>query len=295
MIDLAFGESPAGALKMAKAMKNGERLVGATAVIGGTEEQRREAIKPRYWAGLTMEGSAADVAALTLAFDIGDISNLDTGIDKRKQALDSLFGDFPGVTDEIWKTNLQTLTRLNEARAATEPVRMWVGGGDPAELCGMYFVCGLLANAPAKLSVVSIPQEVEKENCIVSYHSTGEIPPEEFGAFTQYEKPISELQHRVYANRWSDLARENAPLRTIVNGTLMGVPEDFYDFALRANMPDGEFKVAHLIGKTLNMTPGVGDRWLYLRVRSMIQSGELVEVSKPDDHPYSGVIRRSNS
>ncbi len=46
--------------------------------------------------------------------------------------------------------------------------------------------------------------------------------------------------------------RENASLRAVINGSLIGVPNDFYDFALRSNIPDGEFKVAQLIGKTMS-------------------------------------------
>lgn len=41
MIELAFGESPAGALKLAKSMKQGERLVGAVACVW--RHQRRTA------------------------------------------------------------------------------------------------------------------------------------------------------------------------------------------------------------------------------------------------------------
>jgi hypothetical protein len=45
MIELAFGESPAGALKLAKSMKQGERLNGAIVVIGGTRKEQCEAKK----------------------------------------------------------------------------------------------------------------------------------------------------------------------------------------------------------------------------------------------------------
>lgn len=91
------------------------------------------------------------------------------------------------------------------------------------------------------------------------------------------------------------MLRDNAPLRAIINGNVIGVPIDFYDFALRANMPDGEFRVAQLIGKSLNQIAGVGDRWLFLRIQAMIQSGELIEVSATtDDHPYLGVIIRNS-
>jgi hypothetical protein len=295
MIELAFGESPAGALKLAKSMKQGERLNGAIAVFGGTRKERREAKKPRYWSGITMGGSSKDVEALTLVLDIGDISDLDTNINARKKLLDDLFVDFPGVPEKIGETNLHTLTRLQDAKATLEPIRMWISERDPAELCGLYFVCRLMVDAQTPLSVVRVPEQIEKDNNIISYCSTGEINSEEFGAFTEYEEPISELQRRVYANIWSDLVRENAPLRAIINGSLIGVPIDFYDFALRANMPDGEFKVAQIIGKTLNQISGVGDRWLFLRIQAMLQSRELITVSGvTEDHPYSEVVKRNN-
>jgi hypothetical protein len=49
MIELAFGENPAGGLKLAKSMKHGERLNGAIAVFGGAREEQFEAKKPRNW------------------------------------------------------------------------------------------------------------------------------------------------------------------------------------------------------------------------------------------------------
>ena len=113
MIELAFGESPAGALKLAKSMKQGDRLNGAIAVFGGTRKEQREAMKPHYWSGTTMGGSSKDVEALTLVLDIGDISDMDTDISSRKKLLDDLFTGFFGVYDRIWRTNQHALTRFH--------------------------------------------------------------------------------------------------------------------------------------------------------------------------------------
>jgi len=295
MIELAFGESPAGGLKLAKSMKQGERLNGAIAVFGGTRKEQREAKKPRNWSGITMEGSSQDVVALTLALDIGDISDMDIGMDARKKLLDELFADFPGASDEIWKTNQHTLARLQEAKTTLEPIRMWVCAGNPAEMCGLYFVCRFMVDSQTPLSVVRVPEQIENDNGIINYRNTGEINPEAFGFFTEDEESISKLRRRVYSNIWSELVRENAPLRVVINGSLIGVPKEFYDFALRSNIPDGEFKVAQLIGKTISQISGVGDRWLFLRIQAMLQSGELIAVSAATgDHPYSGVVKRSN-
>lgn len=298
MIELAFDESPAGALKMAKSMKKGDRMQGATAVIGGTAKERakllREARKPRVWQGETMDGSSRDVAMLKLDLDIGDISDADGSKEKRKAVLDELFGQYPGVSDAIWNTNLQGFARLEDAKASLEPIRMWVCAASPAELCGLHLVCRLMEGAETPLSVVRVPQRVEKDNCVIEYRSTGDIDAEVLGAIaTAYTQPLSAIQRMPYTSRWCDLARENAPLRASVSGRLMGVAEDFYDFALRANIPEGECMVARIIGRALGDVPGVHDLWLFRRIRAMLQSGELIEVSPATgDHPYSAVVRR---
>ena len=105
---------------------------------------------------------------------------------------------------------------------------------------------------------------------------------------------ISQCQHSAYANSWSDLVCVNAPLQAKFNDNVIDVPTNFYDLVLRSNMPDEEFRVAQLIGKTLNQIAGVGYRWLFLRIQVMIQSGEFIKVSVAiEDHPYLGVIKRN--
>ncbi|MEL7603501.1 MAG: DUF3658 domain-containing protein [Bacillota bacterium] len=299
MIELSFSESLGGALKFAKSMKPGQRLNGSVAVIGGTRKEQREARRRRYyWTGAPLNGSSRDVEALTLALDIGDISDCRMGIqsnlNSRKRLLSDLYGDFPGVPEQIWQTNEHAFARIREAGSTQEPIRIWVSPHSPAELCCMYFVCRLIADSPAPLYVVHAPSEIEKGDCVVSYRSTGEIPPEELGNLAVSDEPVSMTMRRYYAGLWDDLVRENAPLRAIVNGVVMGVPAEFYDFALRANFPEGEFHVARLIGNTLIRMPGVSDRWLFLRMQSMLQSGELIEVAAAtDDHPYSAIVKRA--
>lgn len=293
MIELAFGESTAGALKLAKSMKHGARINGAVGVIGGTAKERRAVRKPRYWEGMTMEGEPSDVAALPLALDIGDLSDLDADMRARKEVLDALFAHFPDASDALWQTNRNTLHRLAAAKATLEPVRMWISEHDPAELCGFYFVCHLMAAAETPVSVVRVPIEIERDGAIIRYRNTGELCPEAFGGMVGLEEKISEAQRRVYATMWRTLVNENAPLRAVVNGTLIGVPETFYDFALRANIPEGECRIAHILGNALHQVPGVGDQWLFCRIQAMLNAGELVLVSPAaEDHPYSQAVRR---
>lgn len=289
MIELAFGESPAGALKLAKSMRCGQAMRGPVAVICAADgEARREAARGRTWQGADMEGGAADVQALTLALDIGPLSR---HIGARRETLELLYGRYEGVAQSMAQSNERTLERLALAAREGGRVRLWVGAGDPAELCALYLICDQLPGA--RLSLVLLPAALEEDGRIAEYRSSGEVPPEAFGALAAREEALSEARRARYARLWQELARENAPLRALVNGRMMGVPEDFYDFALRAAMPEGKFPLARLLGRALTALPGVGDAWLYLRAMAMARAGELTQVAPAmDDHPYSGIYRR---
>ena len=79
----------------------------------------------------------------------------------------------------------------------------------------------------------------------------------------------------------------------MVNGRLSSVPEDFYDFALRASLPEEPVKMGRVLADALTALPGVGDGWLHRRLLALLVAGELREVAPGDgEHPYSTVIQR---
>lgn len=241
---------------------------------------------------LSADGSPAEVMPLWMVLDVGDLANPEA----RPAVYRTLYGYIPEVPDGMERMNRTALERLDRASANKEPVRVWLSPCDPAELCSLLFLCDRFTNAAPQFSVVRVPDRLvgEQSGTVTTYRSTGEIPPEALAGMIRYEQPLADAERRAYALQWRQLAHENAPLRAIVNGRLMGVPEDFYDFALRANLPEGTFTAAWPIGRTLSLMPGVGDRWLYLRLMAMVRCGELIEVAGPtDDHPYSGTFRKA--
>ena len=267
MLDITFSDSTAGTFKHARSLNSNP---DGDAKLG-------------------------DILALSLALDTGDISNLHNNLESRRQVIEFLYGQYGDVHEEMWQSSLKSLDKLTKAISLNEPIRLWFIENSPSELCGMYYICSL-AGSHSQISAVKIPPIVENGNEITWYHSSAEVAAEKFSEFAKTESPISTAQCSFYAGQWKELEIENAPLRAIINGKLMSVPEDFYDFALRANIPDGEFECARLLGKTLIAIPGVGDRWLFKRIEKMTEASELIEISPtPDDHPYMALLKRGKN
>lgn len=80
---------------------------------------------------------------------------------------------------------------------------------------------------------------------------------------------------RMLALEWERLREENAPLRAVVNGRVMGVSEDFYDPVLRRCLTEKPQKVANVLGQALVQLSGVGDWLLARRLRAMAEAGAV--------------------
>ena len=124
------------------------------------------------------------------------------------------------------------------------------------------------------------------------YTSWGEMHAGKFYKFLPLEKELSSCEIQFFTSNWVELKEEKSTLRAVVNGKVIGVPEDFYDHLIRKEIPDGEFIMARLIGKILGKYPlGVGDWWYAKRINKMIEDGELMVVQKKKE-TYSQVLKK---
>ncbi|MDR1135478.1 MAG: DUF3658 domain-containing protein [Clostridiales Family XIII bacterium] len=108
-----------------------------------------------------------------------------------------------------------------------------------------------------------------------------------------FEK-IPILEKCLLGDLWNKLKTENAPLRAVVNGKLISVPEDFYDHIIMRNIPDGEFGMARLIGIVMGeYALGVAGDWYASRIMKMIADNRLEIVEdKGAEHPYGKILRK---
>ena len=108
------------------------------------------------------------------------------------------------------------------------------------------------------------------------------------------EEPLPPVMLGAMAHRWEVLRQENAPLRAVVNGRVRSVGEDFYDEMIRRHLPEGQTKIANIIGEVLGREkPGIGDVWLAERIRQMLSTGELRMLREDRERFYRSVVERT--
>lgn len=307
MVHVVFSASEKGSLRVALSGSEGAAAVG---VIGGTGgplgrlAAKLEAARQTQRAAdaLPLEGTPSDVVCLPLALSVGDISETEPG-EKRKAELAGLWAMGSAENEEFAETMMAeargALETLRRRAACGEVVRVWQSPGADAA-CGIRFLAAWLRPLGFdKLQVerARLPEfEVRADSTAVRYDGWGEVEPWHWAALAD-PTPLPAPALNALAQEWTLLQAKNAPLRAVVNGRLVSVPEDFYDcFVLEVlrGQPD-QFREAEAIGRLLGaLRPGVSDGFAAKRIEAMVQKGLLEEVEGP--HPgrpvYDRVLRK---
>ena len=293
MKEIVFSDSAKGSLKFAQRYSAEEMLRdGPTSIIGKKPSDEEFC---RMWTGEALGGNPQDVLGLSFFLDMGDISENVTGA-LRAEAIRKLWGDWMPETEfqKFLQSCSDDLEKAKTAAQNGEKIRIWTSAA-PASACGLRHILWEIRACDCPVGVIELPKLWENdEGSVTSYTDWNEVQPGHFSRFLPLERELSLGERRVLAGEWRDAMQENAPLRAMINGRLLGVPADFYDHLLRRCMPQGPFRMARLVGETLAYYPvGIGDGWYALRIRELIDSGEL-EVVDPGDseHPYSMTLCR---
>lgn len=140
---------------------------------------------------------------------------------------------------------------------------------------------------------VEMPPYTEcSDGVIITHHSWGNVEAEKFSTFLKYQRRLSANERRMLGSKWMELTEDNSPLRAVVNGELVGVPEDFYDFLILREITEAPVKEARLIGDILGKYPlQVGDWWYAFRIEQMIRAGKI-RVLQDAKQKYTRMICR---
>ncbi|WP_312812972.1 DUF3658 domain-containing protein [Sedimentibacter sp.] len=300
MIEVVFNDSEKGSMKLAKNYNEKNMMCGAVSYgyIGEkpTKAELKKHFKEKHFEGQAVGGSSKDVVNIGFSLDIGDVSGEIDG-NERQNIFCKMWGrfDFDNKEQEqFFQNQRKDMEKLLTAAQNGTPIRIWKSNA-PYSTCGFYFVCDMLRNIDCNISSVSLPEYKKvSDNEIVTYSHWGEVDAGRFYQFLPLEKQLSQIEKKIVSDYWHELMEENAPLRAIINGKIISVPEDFYDFIITRNLPENDFIMARFIGKLLGeYSLGISDSWYALRIDKMIEDNKLVVVENRDpSHPYGKVLRK---
>lgn len=319
MIDILFNDSACGSLKVAQRYGKGKYQEGCVGIIISHNDGRKptkEEIKTAMqeakekarvaWESATpLGGKTTDIYGFNLVLSIGDISENQPGI-KRKQTLEQLYSVYPNdeghqAAEKIFKRANEDLKEVRERAETGESLRIWYSD-QPDEMCGFYWFMSQLNQWKVRdrqIFIVKLPEwEADKEGSIVRKNSWGEVRPEEWHRYVTLQKPVFPAFIQSCTSHWQELQAENAPLRTMLNGHLVSVSEEFYDnFILREiEAEEEQFSEATIIGRILGKYRlGIGDYWIAFRIEEMIHAGKLeaLTTASKDMPSYHRLLKRS--
>lgn len=323
MLEVVFGDSAAGSLRQAFAGEPAAQV--GTVLYAALEEAREltpeeaaqleeralrwqqaeEARQRRGWAeGLPIAGSPVDIMSLSLYLSVGEITEEGIG-PQRQAALEGLMGTYPSIAQEVAEELLQrsreSLAAILARAGGGEGVRVWTSD-TPDDACGLaWLVHQLVALDLEKVQVtqVKLPDFYERsDGTVVRWRGWGEMAPWMWGRMVGLGQRLPVNFLRSLDARWRTLQRENSPLRAVLNGELVSVPETWYDSFLEREIAaeDEEFVAARVVGKVLGKYQlGIGDGELAQRLQAMVRAGQLQQVTypSPEDPIYHCRLRKT--
>ncbi len=306
MIEVMFGESEGGSMKAAKNFKKEKFLDGAAIGWIGKEPDKEEMKKwkkeyDKQQEGEAVGGRSTEVICIPFMLDIGDISK-PMNSEYRKNlimdmyTIDGWYDNYDTNNrkglEESWQKYMREKERLESFAADGQEFRIWYSDA-PYSLCGLYYVCDLLRKFGCKISIIKLPQYIQlSEDEMQFFSSWGEVEPGRFYRFLPLEVRLSTCEINCFSSKWLALSEENSPLRAVVNGKVIGVPDDFYDHIIRKELPVGEIIMAHLIGRIMGKYPlGIGDCWYAKRIMYLIEQGEI-EIVQKEKITYRQILKK---
>ena len=181
---------------------------------------------------------------------------------------------------------------LIQAAKDGEKIRIY-NDDSPGDACGFAFTCYLLDPYDVGISYVEIPMMIHEPEYTIAYPSFEEILYNYFDETLALAVDIPYYDINYYSTIWHNLVEENGPLRAVLNGQIVSVPENIYDFMILSCL-DSPMTELQMMGEMLGShQKKLSDYWIAERVNQLIEDGKIT-VLKDKEYPYQRVLIRTN-
>ena len=313
MLEVVFEENAAGSMKVAAGMTKYDGGATGVIVVGGKKLGRRETKRiyreaeereRRNWENaVVLDISRDDIVCLPILLSVGDIDEEGIGV-KRESVMRramSIWSGFGEKAEEDFLSKVHdSFTKIISRAREGEQIRIWTGNLSD-DMCGLYWIVELLTSLGLKgsdMTWVKLPMFYEREDGSAAVcERLGEVPLYLWGRLALSGCKLSDAQISVMSSCWKRLKAENFPLRAVMNGKLMSVPETLYDVFIYREIDscNDEFSEADVIGSVLGKyNLGIGDAFIAFRIEQFIRDGLLEPVTEPEpgDILYRRILRK---
>ncbi len=156
-----------------------------------------------------------------------------------KRNVDTLKYFYKTVTEnELQKEYKAELKKANKSQETLrkilsndQEIRLWLSN-NANDRCGLYWMCNLIKDYDTKISIVSCPgyeyddiKDETKENRKWASFSN----PYFMAEFVEKSQVLNKSEILAYAQTWEYIVKENAPLRILIDDSIVGVKDSFFD------------------------------------------------------------------
>ena len=213
-----------------------------------------------------------------------------------KRDVDTLKYFYKSVTDKEIQSEYKkeikglrnALKRLENFLADGHDIRLWLSN-TANDRCGLYWFCDFAKNYANTISIVMCPGYE-----YIPYLRTAHVQPDwalfsnpDFIAeFVPTAHILNEHEKSAYTREWSLLVKENALLRILIDNTIVGVDDSFFDDIIMGFVTPEPQPQNTVMGKMLGKWQGCIDvAFISMRIEHLIADGKIkVCEDKVDEH-----------
>ncbi|GAA2978564.1 DUF1835 domain-containing protein [Lentilactobacillus parakefiri] len=226
------------------------------------------------------------VLAMPMYSSLGDISDC-SFIESRKTVCKIQYAHYKAseqLTAEAVDTLRKSLHELSQNAHAGECFRVWWSENSD-DYCGFLWLCDYLKDFSVKTVTIKVPMTFVRDDHLMIISQLGEISEEDIdqlGLFS-LQSGLSTQSRRSFSYYWRDLRSENHPIRTVINGNIIGQSIDFYDRFVLANLSRRRFRnIIRVIGETLGDYPFAPEWWYRHRIDYLVSKGSVDYKNDPN-------------
>lgn len=211
--------------------------------------------------------------------------------EQAKREAETLVYCYDGVTKEelheeyedLLSENIDAQEALERCFKENKDMRLWLSN-NASDRCGLFWFCNFAKNYSNRVFTVVCPGY----SCNIPDHRPYEvrnwafIEPEYFPYYAKQLRPLENDEMLAYSETWQRMVKENAELRILIDDTIVGVEEDFFDRTILGFVSHEPQTQYSIMGKMLGKWQGGCDAaFISKRIEHLIDS-DIIKVCTED-------------